>query len=103
MLLPVVSPSKILMSNYIVLLAPESGISINNNQSIPKTNTCCTTDNYIINVANFAFGITYSHYIPVSKEDLKIKKDRITAPLGVNIMYNMTSEALGNIPVGTTK
>ena len=87
------------MRNCINLLAHSIGI----NKEISKTKIRYTTDSSIIAVVNSAVVIAYSHYVTLTEDDIKVRKGTTTTPLGVNMMYTIISEALGNIPARPIK
>ena len=51
----------------------------------------------------YVVDVAYSHFIPSESKDTPIAKDTKTAPVGVRILYEMTSKALGGIPIRPVK
>lgn len=102
-LINVISPCRTSISNYTALLAASDGITIDGSKAITKTNNRFATENSIIADVCYAATVAASHFIPVLEIDKQVKNDFLVAPIGVQIMYQITSKTLGCTPVYPVK
>ena len=65
-----VSTCKTTIANYTAVDTYGSGISIDNNLDVSKTNTRFAAENALIVAVNYGVAVSFSHYIPIGKTSI---------------------------------
>ena len=87
------------MKKYTALIVVNCRLSIDSDKAIPKNNTRFNAENYLIVALAFGLAIYQLYYIPLENKCAKVRKIIENAPIGANVLYNMTSKGCGSIPV----
>ena len=95
----IIAPSAQTTTNYIATISNLSGVSIDTDSAIAKTNSRFAAENSLIAALCYAVALAYSHFIPVNELCGDIEKEMLAASPGVKLLYQMTKDANGGILV----